>query len=43
MDLVTYLPAADYSHDAIYTVVDRLSKLNYFIPCKNTISAAYLA
>ena len=43
MDLVTHLPATDCGHDAIYTVVDRLSKFTYFIPCKHTVSAADLA
>ena len=43
MDLVTLLPAIDRSHDVIYTLVDRLSKFTYFIPCKHTDSAAYLA
>ena len=43
IDLVTHLPTSDCSHDAIYTVVDRLSKFICFIPCKHTLSAADLA
>ena len=43
MDLVTHLPAIDCSHDAIYTVVDRLSKFMSFIPCRHTLSADDLA
>ena len=43
MDLVTHLQATECNYDAIYTVVDRLSKFMYFIPCKHTISAANLA
>ena len=43
MDLVTHLPTTDRDHDAIYTVVDRLSKFTYFILCKHTVSAAHLA
>ena len=43
MDSVTYFPATDYGHDAIYIVVDRLSKLMYFTPCNHTVSAANLA
>ena len=43
MDLVTYLPTTERGYDAIYTVVDRLSKFTYFIPCKHTVSAADLA
>ena len=42
MDLVTHLPATNHGHDAIYTVVDGLSKFTYFIPCKHTVSAANL-
>ena len=43
MDLVTHLPTTERGHDVIYTVVDRLSKFTYFIPCKHTVSAADLA
>ena len=43
MDLATHLPATDYGHDAIYMVVDRLSKFTYFIPCNHTVSSAELA
>ena len=43
MDLVTHLPATDCGHDVIYTVIDRLSKFTYFIPCKHTVDAADLA
>ena len=43
MDLVTHLPTIDRGHDAIYTVVDRLSKFTQFIPCKHIVSAADLA
>ena len=43
MGLVTHFPAAVCGHDAIYTVFDRLSKFIYFIPCKQTASAANLA
>ena len=43
MDLVTHLPTTDRGHDAIYTVVDRLSKFTYFVPFKHTVSAADMA
>ena len=43
MHLVTHFPTTDLGHDVIYTVVDRLSKFTYFIPCKHTVSAADLA
>ena len=42
MYLVTHLPATDYGHDVIYTVVDKLPKFIYFILCKHTVSAADL-
>ena len=43
MDLVTRLATTDRGYDAIYIVVDRLSKFTFFIPCKHTVSAAELA
>ena len=43
IDLVSHLPTTNHGHDAIYTVIDRLSKFTYFIPCKHTVSAADLA
>ena len=43
MDLVTHFPATDHGYDVIYIVVDRLSKFIYFIPRKQTASAADLA
>ena len=42
MDLVAHLPTTDDVHNVIYIVVDRLSKLTYFIPCKHKVSAADL-
>ena len=42
MDSFTRLPATDCDYDAIYTVVGRLSKFTYFIPCKHSVSAADL-
>ena len=43
MNLITHLPTTDCDNDAIYTVVDRLSKVTYSILCKHTVSAADLA
>ena len=43
MDLVTNLPDTDCDHDAIYTMVDRLSNFTCSIPCNHTVSAADLA
>ena len=42
MDLVTHLPTTDHGYDATYTVVDRISKYTYFMPCKHTVNAAEL-
>ena len=39
LDLITYLPVTACGHDSILTIVDRLSKLVYFIPCKEAITA----
>ena len=38
IDFVTGLPAPTRSHDAIWVVIDRLTKLAHFIPIKTTIS-----
>ena len=43
MDLVTHLSPTDYGHAVIYTVVDRLSKFTYFIPCKHKFNTSELA
>ena len=43
IDSVTHFPATDCGHDAIYTVIDRLSKFMYFITCKHTFKADELA
>ena len=43
LGLVAHLPATDCSYNAIYTVVDRLPKFTYFIPCKHIASAVDLA
>ena len=43
MDLVTHKLASNHAHNAIYTVVDRISKFEYFIPCKHAVSAVDLA
>ena len=43
IDLVHHLPVTDHGYDAIYWVVNRLSKFTYFILCKQTVSAAELA
>ena len=43
MDLITHLPLTARGYDSILTVVDRLSKLVYFIPCKESNTAEELA
>ena len=39
LDLIIHLPVTAHGHDSILTIVDRLSKLVYFIPCKKGITA----
>ena len=43
MDLITDLPKTPRGHDAIITVVDRLTKMAHFIPCTTTVKASELA
>ena len=43
MDLVTSLPQTTAGYDAVFTVVDRFSKLVKFTPCTSAIGAAELA
>jgi RNase H-like domain found in reverse transcriptase/Reverse transcriptase (RNA-dependent DNA polymerase)/Integrase zinc binding domain/Chromo (CHRromatin Organisation MOdifier) domain/Retroviral aspartyl protease len=43
MDLITCLPKTANGHDAIFTVVDRLTKLAHFLPTTTTVTAPQLA
>ena len=43
MDLITHLPLSSQGHDSICTFVDRFSKYVYFVPCKETATAADIA
>jgi hypothetical protein len=43
MDLITDLPLTARGYDAVLVVVDRLSKMTHFSPCKKTISSLELA
>ena len=43
MDLVTHLPTTSAGFDSVYTVVDRLSKYVYFMPCTASVTADDLA
>ena len=42
MDFVLSLPTTTVGYDAVFTVVDRFSKLVKFTPCTTSISAAEL-
>ena len=43
MDLITHLPRVSAGYDSVYTIVDRLSKYVYFVPCAEIISAEGLS
>ena len=43
MDLIVSLPTTTTGYDAVFTVVERFSKLVKFTPCMTSISAAELA
>jgi hypothetical protein len=43
MDFIVELPKTVHGYDAVFTVVDRFSKLTHFIPCTTTITAAETA
>ena len=43
LDLITYCPVTAQGQDSILTIIDQLSKLVYFIPCKEAITAEVMA
>ena len=43
MDFITGLPKTKQGHDAIWVVLDRLSKVAHFIPIREDIRAGKLA
>lgn len=43
MDLITHLPETERGYDAVFTVVDKLSKYTYFLPTTTSIDAPGLA
>jgi hypothetical protein len=38
MDFIMSLPLSERGFDAVFTIVDRFSRLVRFIPCKSTIT-----
>ena len=38
MDFIAHLPRVSAGYDSVCTIVDRLSKFAYFVPCSETIS-----
>ena len=42
MDFITYLPPSN-SFDSIFVVVDQLTKMAHFFPCKKTLSSKDIA
>ena len=39
MDFITHLPLSSRGHDAIFTIVDRFSRVVSLIPCSSSMSA----
>ena len=43
MDFVTGFPNSKHANDAIFIVIDKLTKVAHFLPIKESITAAQLA
>ena len=43
MDFIVGLPNTSHGHDAIWVIVDRLTKMCHFIPTKTTVKTHELA
>ena len=43
LDLIIHLPVTAHGHNSIPTIINWLSKLVYFIPCKEAITAEEMA
>ena len=43
MDFITGLPRTSRGHNAIWVVIDRLSKVAHFLPIREAITASQLA
>ena len=43
MDFVTAFPKSKRGNDAIFVVIDKLTKVAHFLPIKESITAAQLA
>ena len=43
MDFITHLPTSSRGHDAIFSIIDRYSRICRFIPCSSNLTAVDVA